>query len=922
MPLDKKHLTLLQQLRNAYQLEENDLQSVKKNLDKGIAKYNSLHDSLIQYIQQQKESKAFQRSLLSLTDQLEVNLSENLQEKDLLKILVATFLLSIFIEKSDWEKIANLPSFEILYKSVQKLKEGFEIESSFLEFLDKIKSDLQAIELQPIWHYLRYTSIYPILSQEATSQLFQFSNYLLKRKLGQSINDEDASILFINAKENYWEKNLLHAIDPDQQEKAWQGRILSCKTDVVDFIQSTLAHLNYNETSLVADPPIFWQDVLNILGQGLQTNLFSTVEEGHSISEKLNANDFTCIYLDLRKSHPYRYIKKSFPILDQQILNIYKELKLDHKTVSEEEKLLYWSFSKLGEQGMLISLLPANFLEDSKYLDLRKFLPHIFQEIFILECEDEAENLAVVFLIKKEATSQKSSPNIQHASLPLQRLNQQEKIEFEELPWQKIYAEYQDYWIGLPQSDFFDLLPIYGNDTAIFRKTAQGTKSLMEDWLIDISPNLLEKKVKYLLKQYAKLAKKKETSGTSIKWPAAMIEMAEKGTPLTFEKQKIARIEIAPFVSVFLYDEEKLLTDSNNNPAFAYHQTKYQVYPLRKNWHAQFWNRYVVFPLHGSDSDKSSAQNINDKALKRFKEHYQHQTKAHDQTFIVFPPERITQTLDKIETVSRDLPVISKYPTQINKLLEDARHFTSDVELLTPPYEKIDEFKRKVLRLERDAIERKVIYQKVKTYIEELKDQLATLTHEHDEALKDVEAISKVNIFYYTFAVLQDPAYPHKYKDFLHRELPRIPFYPKFRQWVDWGKRIHQAMAEEPEKSTLVSKIQVSEEILEKQISKSFTYQLHKERGLIVLKELNKSIALSNLPTSAFSYQFEGVSPIEHYLSYLSKQQRKNKKNKPESRQAILDEPQPIIKHLKHLCMYSECMEVLMEEMHNAHTQG
>lgn len=918
MPLDKKHLPFLQQLRITYQLEEEDLQSIQNILDQGIERYHKLYENLLQHIQQQQESKAFQRSLIGLSDQLAINLSENLQEKDLLKILADTFLLSKFIDNSNWKKIAHIPSLETLHQSVQKLKEGFEVEPSFSTFLDRLKSNIQPAALESIWHYLLYTSIYPILSQEATSNLFQISNYLLKRKLGKSINNEDAAILFINTKENYWEKNLLQVIDPDHQEKAWQTRILTCKTDAVDFIKSTIAHLHTEETPLTADLPIFWQDVLNVLGQGLQTSLFSTLEEGHNISEKLNATDFACIYLDLRQSHPYRYIKKPLATLDQQILNIYKELQLDHKTVSEEERMLYWSFDKLGQRGILMSLLPPNFLEDQKYLNLRKFLSHIFQEIYILELKDEAENLAVVYFIKKETASLKSSSGIQHTSLPLKQFNQQQQIEFEELQWQNVYADQQAYWIGLPQSDFFDLLPIFGNKTSIFRKSSQGSQSLMEDWLIDVSPNVLEKKVKYLLRQYAKLTKKKETSDASIKWPAAILEMAEKGISFAFEKQKIKQIEIAPFVSAFLYDDEKLISRHGvNSPAIAYHQATHQVYPLSRNWLAKFWSKYLAFPLHGIDADKQSLQNIDDKALKRFKEHYQNQTKAHNQTFIVFPPERITQTLDKIETVSRDLPVISKYPTQINRLLEEARHFTSDVELLTPPYEKIDEFKRKVLRLERDAIERKVIYQKVKAYIEELKDQLSTLTHEHDEALKDVEAISKANIFYYTYAVLQDPVYQYKYKAFLQRELPRIPFYPKFRQWVDWGKRLYEDSSDDREKS----KIQVSEEKHEKPLSKSFTYQFHEERGLIVLKELNKSIALSNLPASAFSYQFEGVSPIEHYLSYLSKQQRKSKKNKPEFRQAILDEPQPIIKQLKYICLYSERTAKVKEAMQKAYIQ-
>ena len=42
-------------------------------------------------------------------------------------------------------------------------------------------------------------------------------------------------------------------------------------------------------------------------------------------------------------------------------------------------------------------------------------------------------------------------------------------------------------------------------------------------------------------------------------------------------------------------------------------------------------------------------------------------------------------------------------------------------------------------------------------------------------------------IFAYCYAVLHDPVYREKYALNLKREFPRIPFYPDFAQWVEWG---------------------------------------------------------------------------------------------------------------------------------------
>lgn len=50
--------------------------------------------------------------------------------------------------------------------------------------------------------------------------------------------------------------------------------------------------------------------------------------------------------------------------------------------------------------------------------------------------------------------------------------------------------------------------------------------------------------------------------------------------------------------------------------------------------------------------------------------------------------------------------------------------------------------------------------------------------------------IKKIDIFYYTYAVLHHPTYRQKYEQNLKREFPRLPFYENFQQWVKWGKKL------------------------------------------------------------------------------------------------------------------------------------
>ena len=50
--------------------------------------------------------------------------------------------------------------------------------------------------------------------------------------------------------------------------------------------------------------------------------------------------------------------------------------------------------------------------------------------------------------------------------------------------------------------------------------------------------------------------------------------------------------------------------------------------------------------------------------------------------------------------------------------------------------------------------------------------------------------MTKEAIFHYVYGVLQDPIYREKYAVNLKREFPRIPFYPDFWKWADWGRKL------------------------------------------------------------------------------------------------------------------------------------
>ncbi|KAM3091263.1 type ISP restriction/modification enzyme [Phormidesmis sp. 146-35] len=130
-------------------------------------------------------------------------------------------------------------------------------------------------------------------------------------------------------------------------------------------------------------------------------------------------------------------------------------------------------------------------------------------------------------------------------------------------------------------------------------------------------------------------------------------------------------------------------------------------------------------------------------------------------------------------------------------------------------------------------------------------------------------AITKENIFHYTYAVLHNPAYRSKYELNLKREFPRLPYYPDFQQWVNWGKQLMDLHINyetvEPFGLKLV-------EIKTTKNNPKPKLKADQTTGIIYLDETTQ---LEGVPPIAFDYKLGNRSALEWILD-----QHKEKKPK------------------------------------------
>ncbi|QTN19366.1 N-6 DNA methylase [Brevundimonas sp. AJA228-03] len=159
-------------------------------------------------------------------------------------------------------------------------------------------------------------------------------------------------------------------------------------------------------------------------------------------------------------------------------------------------------------------------------------------------------------------------------------------------------------------------------------------------------------------------------------------------------------------------------------------------------------------------------------------------------------------------------------------------------------------------------------YQGVGRYRYVGKDRLDNIT---DWALKQftdrygkAAAISKDDIFAYVYAVLHDPVYRETYALNLKREFPRIPLYPDFKRWRDWGQALLDLhIGYETAAPAALTRTDTPDPKRAPDTTPVVKLKSDPDKGIIVL---DADTQLSGVPLSAWRYRLGNRSAIDWVL--------------------------------------------------------
>ena len=156
------------------------------------------------------------------------------------------------------------------------------------------------------------------------------------------------------------------------------------------------------------------------------------------------------------------------------------------------------------------------------------------------------------------------------------------------------------------------------------------------------------------------------------------------------------------------------------------------------------------------------------------------------------------------------------------------------------------------------------------------------------EHYKDAN-ITKWDIFYYTYALLHHPAYRERYQVNLKRDLPHIPYAPKFWEFVEAGRRladIHIHYEDQPQYK--LDLIETPDTPLDWRVDQM---KFSKDKTQI---KYNDFLTLAGIPAEAFQYRLGNRSALEWVVDqYRVKTDKRsgiiNDPNRPDDETYIVD---------------------------------
>ena len=672
------------------------------------------------------------------------------------------------------------------------------------------------------------------------------------------------------------------------------------------------------------NPPaysLYWMNALTHLQfepTNQQTTLFGGTSTYQEALQQLNQTDCTVIvssYTSEALSMAYHEKEKykMYERLNRRVQQTYlSEQTSRKKRVQHLLRFYQWLTDRLQAEGIISCITYREAIDQHDYQGFRREVVQTFAHCYVIDLK---ETWAVWFFIKDKKSSSKKG-TVHYLSLDETAYSNKTLVD---LPFQSLQPDTHYNWINLPEEDFHQYLPLatITQKAALFSEITKGIKSPRDEWFYSFEETYLAKKVKFILRAYEKARKSPAAQPTTeIKWDNTILKYLQQNVAKKFQQKQIVPVAYRPFVKKYLYWDQHFC--SNTQAWKMHHSEQYKTIVISATEETNIFaclatkqpvDDHFLGAVHCltlyQEEDGSLVENITDEARQSFRQYYQ-------QVERYFSTETFEKQLKNLLKASTFLPTLHKLAQEVVscwQALLPLSYQRADVQSLL---ESFLQLQKRTKVLGQDAKEKKRQFTQLTKQLKEVQQAIDTLQQAFKRA-QEGSNITKEAIFHYTYAVLHYPAYRQKYERNLQQQLPHIPFYLNFQQWVQWGTQLADLHInyEEAAPYELTLTTNPSETPAKVKL------KAYKQEGIIQLDEYTQ---LTNIPAEVWRYRLGRKSALEWVLSQYKP--RKTKYHLSKFAQDPFEEnKEEVIDLLKKVCTVSvqtmQIIEQLFEETLN-----
>jgi predicted helicase len=501
---------------------------------------------------------------------------------------------TFFIGKVKHDTLAGLRHYYAAIKSAAALVPSHHEKQNFLKII--------------------YENFYKVYNKKAADRLgvvytpneivrfmIESADWLCEKHFGKSLIDNNVEILDPAVGTGTFITELIEHFR-GQPEKLRYKYLEELHANEVAILPYYVANLNIEATYAAINgyeeyPNLCFVDTLDNTAalraqRGQQTELFGGVtEENVARIKRQNKKKISVIignppYNANQLNENENNKNREYPQIDGAIGATYIESSDAQKTKLYDMYVRFfrWASDRIDENGIVAFVSNSSYIHKPSFDGFRKCVAKDFNEIWTVDLKGDARTsgerrrreggnifgdqikvgIAISFFVKKQGTS---GCRIRYEAVR-DYAKADEKSEFlrgEAIGarhFEELKPDKKANWISLTGSDFESFLPIAdkstkatkiaGQECAIFRLYSLGISTNRDEWLYDLEPRNLEKKIGYFIAQYDAV-KPGEEFPDHIKWSETLKRRQRSKQREAYSKGLLRRANYRPFFSIWLY---------------------------------------------------------------------------------------------------------------------------------------------------------------------------------------------------------------------------------------------------------------------------------------------------------------------------------------------------------------------------------